>query len=387
MARFNALTSVINAYAKILRKAPLRYDVALLSRQSAQPSSDYAILYRRLCETLGEDRVVMETCDSELGDKRSFVHNMYTQLVVACRSRVVVLDGYNPAVCIPDASSRTRVVQLWHATGALKKFGFQSLDTPAGRSSAYAATAHMHQHYDWIIAAGPGAVASYAQAFGYEEDRIAALGMPRMDYLMDSSPDSLRLRRDRQLRAAFPFLSSGRTNVLYAPTLRKGAGYDNWIATYLYALLEACPQDAVNLVYAGHPLDCAFPHELSLRYPALRFCPGASTVDLLESADYVITDYSSIALEAGLIGKNVLFFVPDLETYEKSPGLNIDLSDHRVCFASTDGGTIMQAALSPEPVPGAANWKRYCARYFEGITLGSTQRVVDFILDQLHQLR
>ena len=41
-------------------------------------------------------------------------------------------------------------------------------------------------------------------------------------------------------------------------------------------------------------------------------------------ADCVITDYSAVAFEAGIIGKPVFFYVPDINEYRASPGLNID---------------------------------------------------------------
>lgn len=38
----------------------------------------------------------------------------------------------------------------------------------------------------------------------------------------------------------------------------------------------------------------------------------------------MITDYSSIVYEAYLLNKKVLFYIPDIERYRKSPGLNVD---------------------------------------------------------------
>ncbi|MDR1184773.1 MAG: CDP-glycerol glycerophosphotransferase family protein, partial [Coriobacteriales bacterium] len=50
-------------------------------------------------------------------------------------------------------------------------------------------------------------------------------------------------------------------------------------------------------------------------------------IDLLEIADYVITDYSAIAFEAALLRRKVLFYVPDIADYRLSPGLNIDMDE------------------------------------------------------------
>ena len=382
------LGRALAAMAARQRRQPLRFEVCLLSRQSAKPSPDFDLLYDELVARHGADAVAMRTCAPELGNKLSFIANMLDQLRIASKSRVIVLDGYNPVVCIPPASSRTRVVQLWHASGAVKKFGFQAIDTPAGRSSEYARAAHMHENYDVIIAAGPGAIDAYAQAFGYRADQVLPLGMPHLDYLLDSSPDGPRSRRRAQVGAAFPFLSDGNPNIVYAPTLRKGPEHAGWETRFLDRLASACealsesPAGGANLIFAGHPLDHDFDSSLLDAHPCIKTCPGVATVDLLQDADCVVTDYSSVALEAGLLGCNVCFYVPDLAEYEGSPGLNIDLRDRSLCLASPTAADIISAALDGR-APEFDSWRAFTARYFEGLDSSSTCRIADLIDDLL----
>ena len=42
-------------------------------------------------------------------------------------------------------------------------------------------------------------------------------------------------------------------------------------------------------------------------------------------ADYIITDYSGIAIEAAILNKKTLYYVFDYEEYDKNTGINIDL--------------------------------------------------------------
>ena len=49
-----------------------------------------------------------------------------------------------------------------------------------------------------------------------------------------------------------------------------------------------------------------------------------ATIDALAVADYVVTDYSAVAFEALLASKKTYFYVPDIEEYRISPGLNVD---------------------------------------------------------------
>ena len=53
-------------------------------------------------------------------------------------------------------------------------------------------------------------------------------------------------------------------------------------------------------------------------------CQEFKNLELLAIADYVITDYSSICLEAAILNKKVLFYVYDYEKYMKDNGINLD---------------------------------------------------------------
>ena len=63
------------------------------------------------------------------------------------------------------------------------------------------------------------------------------------------------------------------------------------------------------------------------------FLRGAASIDVLSWVDYVVTDYSAVAFEAAVASKKVLFYVPDIEEYRRSPGLNVDpLEEYRASF-------------------------------------------------------
>ena len=375
------LALLMRVLAALLDLLPCKQRVALMSRQSSTESLDFELLAAELRARLGDDAVELCLCEPETKDKLAFAAGTLRQLMLARSSKVVVLDGYNPAVCIPPRRRGTSVVQLWHALGAVKRFGYQSIDTPAGRSSEQARVACMHENYSLVVASGPGAVPAYSEAFRYPAAAIEPLGLPRMDYLLDPSPRSPRRQRMEQLRQEHPALRSGKRVIVYAPTLRKGDGYSGWIARYLGELVQACPAERAVLVFAGHPLDREGAQELAREHECLHVLPGAATIDLLGLADCVITDYSAISLEAGLLRVPTCFFTPDIERYAASPGLNIDLAGGETGFCSTDAAELMTVALgdSPASVPSFERWQAFCDAYFEGTGHGATARLADRI--------
>lgn len=316
----------VNALFMLFRR---RQRIALLSRQSHNPL-DFELLKPHLKRAFPQYDIV-QCCVREGGKLGVFV--AARQLWLSATSTLSVVDGYVPAVCIPRNTDEARrnlppCVQMWHALGAVKKFGYQSLDTKAGRSSAVARSLSMHRGYTAVIAGLSGAVPAFSQAFGYEERDIVPLGLPRIDYLTRDEYRARRNRRSQAIRRGIGLADAEldrRLVILYAPTFRKNAVDHDWHRRYITDLYHAIPENTV-LVVSGHPLDHFGPDDPRRinDVPRLRFLKSAASIDALPIADYVVTDYSAIAFEAMLIGKKVLFYVPDLDEYRESPGLNID---------------------------------------------------------------
>lgn len=322
------LARLLRALAALLRRLPLKRRVAFLSRQSSKPSLDYQLLIKELRRTLSADEVVVCLTEPETKSRLRFALGTLKQLYYACTSKVIVVDGYVPAVSIPKKDERVTVIQMWHALGAIKKFGYQCLDTPAGRSSESARIARMHRNYDIVIAGGPGAVLPFSAGFGCPTEIVRPLGLPRIDYLRDDSPGSPRHAAMEAAAKRNPFLAEGRPIALYAPTLRKGEAYDSgWLSKYVRKLAARYDGTDTLLVVAPHPLNRELDPAVLAEHPCVRMAEGASTIDLLGFADTVITDYSAIAFEAGLLGKKLEFFVPDIVRYRISPGLNVQVDE------------------------------------------------------------
>ena len=297
---------------------PRRDKVSFLSRQSSRPF-DFALLEPEIRRSLpGYD--IVWSCVPESGSFGPLL--AFRQVWHAATSRVCIVDGYVPAVSVPKSHEGALCVQLWHSLGAMKRFGYQALDTPDGRSSKAASALRMHRGYDMVVAGLPGAVPAFAEAFDCSEKRILPLGLPRVDYLLSSEFEDERARRQR---AAVERLDIDRDRwravVLYAPTLRRGvAGGDAWFDRSTEELTRAFGEIDAALVVAGHPLQADVQHDGG----NVAFLRGAASIDVLSWVDYVVTDYSAVAFEAAVASKKVLFYVPDIEEYRRSPGLNVD---------------------------------------------------------------
>ena len=57
-----------------------------------------------------------------------------------------------------------------------------------------------------------------------------------------------------------------------------------------------------------------------------------SSYDLIKVADYIITDYSALSIEASILQKPIFLLLNDIENYKQNRGLNIDLEKELSSF-------------------------------------------------------
>jgi CDP-ribitol ribitolphosphotransferase len=208
---------------------------------------------------------------------------------------------------------RTTVVQVWHAVGALKRFGVDTVPPPREPERSF-----LHRHYDWVVASGEASRGPWSRALRTDVERVLALGAPRSDLLLDSA--ALTRSRERVL-ARYPALH-GRRVITYAPTFRgRGRGKE-----------PARGLDAPRLRGALAPSDV-----LALKsHPNLDFDlvdtagfdvivdPSEDMNEVLAATDILVTDYSSSIFEYALLRRPLVLLVPDLELYEREPGMYLD---------------------------------------------------------------
>lgn len=286
---------------------PKQKKIVYISRQSNSVPLDFRLLFECIAEKNGliKQVILPKKLGESIFEKISYMIHMFRQMYHIATSRVVVLDGYCIAGCILNHNKGTHVVQLWHALGAVKKFGYQILDMEEGSSSAVAETMKMHHNYELVFCASHATAGLFSDAFHTPIDRFRIMGMPRVDYILHY-PD-----RNEEIYKDYPEFKDKKT-ILYVPTFRKQQPLDP------QALIDAVDLQKYNLIIKAHPLDRNRINDsflLDKKY---------GSYDLLKFADYIITDYSAIALEASILDKPVFFYVYDYDSYKEVRGLNID---------------------------------------------------------------
>ena len=159
-------------------------------------------------------------------------------------SGLVIVDNAWLPVHVAPHRAGTTVVQVWHAAGALKRFG---ADTLGGLEEPEAT--FLHRHYDYAIASGEAGREPWSRALRTPLERVLPLGTPRTDLFYDD--EALAAAKARVL-AAHPVLA-GRTVVLYAPTFRGRGRAKAGSAALDAAALRASLPATHALVLKSHP--------------------------------------------------------------------------------------------------------------------------------------
>ncbi|MCR5135331.1 MAG: CDP-glycerol glycerophosphotransferase family protein [Clostridiales bacterium] len=359
MSVLGAGKAVLRGIYGLHKKAATRPDrVAIISRQSNAPSIDIRLLRAALEKNGDVDvRVLCKTLDGGILRKIGYLFHMIgPQMHAIATSKVVVLDSYCIAVSILEHKKDLTVIQMWHAMGALKKFGKSILGQAEGSSRALAEEMQMHRGYDVLLASSEASLPFFAEAFGYEENRFWILPLPRTDLLRDKA--YMEARREEILKAN-PQLA-GRKILLYAPTMRK-TGED--LTKPVELAREVQKYGEYLLVVSPHPVtgmqEGAYLKQL--KENGAQFLPDCSTLDLLSVCDVFISDYSAAVFEAAAAGKPVCLYAYDLDKYLKTRGFYLDYEKEMPGIPYRTAEEVMRAVADGVPDPAQA--ERFAARY------------------------
>jgi len=310
--RLDVVAALLARYALtlvgfVMAPLPRRHKVTMLTRQSSQPSSDFTMLADAIRERdpLADVVMIARMVPPGIIAKVRYALHLVKEMYHVETSRVVVVDGYSMVVSAARRTDGLTVVQMWHALGALKKFGLSILGRAGGRDPRLARAMRMHQGYDMVITSAERGRAAFAEALGVTRDKVVVAPLPRVDRLRD--PEE-RAKARAVFDGLYPELV-GEKIALFAPTFRVGNTPQDEQALEVTEALAGAGYATVTKL---HPLVPVPSHT------SLRVAPGLSTQQMLLVADVFVTDYSSAVFEAAVVGVPSYLYAPDRDLYVES---------------------------------------------------------------------
>ena len=219
---------------------------------------------------------------------------------------VVICDNFLPAASCRKRKE-TRVIQLWHACGSLKKFGY---DAPDDIPSSF--KGHVFKNTDIVTVSSPACVGPFAGAMHLDEEKILPVGVPRTDLYYSENWN----RRKREAFFEMYPEAEGKKIAVWAPTFRGNAAEGKSIELDVEKLREELGRDWLVFI-------CLHPHMRKQYEDDPYLCP-LPAARLFPAADVLIADYSSLIFEYMLFQKTLVLYAPDLEDYRSRRGFYLD---------------------------------------------------------------
>ncbi len=387
LTRSERIFSKYNRILRRLKKAMLRVGYYGLCKLPKQEKS-VAFVSQRNTSLEGNFKFVFQELQANHPDVkiRLFLNTKtvermtYRDIADFCKacafSQVILVDEYVPSMYTIKLNPSTKLIQLWHACGAFKTFGFSRIGRPGAPTQASKA----HRNYDYVAVSSSNVRVWYAQGFGLPMSAIKATGVPRTDVFSDPTYAS---QVKKEFYEQYPQLL-GKKALLFAPTFR-GNGKES-----AYYPMERFQPGAVYEELGGEYAILIKQHpfvrekmEIPEQYRdyILDMSQFPEINDLLFVSDLVITDYSSLIFEASLLNLPMLFYVYDLEEYTRNRDFYFDFEPtvpgKKVFTQEELIQAIKEQDFEQEKV------RPFAETYFDDLDGKSTERVANLIMEQL----
>lgn len=242
---------------------------------------------------------------------RCLINFFFRKPYQLARAEIILMDN----VFLPYAYLRrrkgTKVIQLWHGTGTIKKFG---QDTNTGKLKSLEKRANSNITH--LIVNSPAMKGLYAGAFGVKEEKVHALGLPKSDEFFRRINEIEICKENAYKNEIYQRygIPSNKKLILYAPTFRDNKEQNPRLIELLEELGQKLPDEyCLGLRLHPHIAHSFEEQQLGKNICQMSFEQDVNTV--LMAADLLITDYSSIIFEYCLLKRPMIFYAYDFEDF------------------------------------------------------------------------
>lgn len=301
------------------------------------------------------------------------------KFVNACvTSKVIVLDEFTPQIHCINLKPETKLIQLWHACGAFKTFGFSRISKPKGSVQ----TTSNHRSYDYVTVSSKYCQKCHSEGFGISTSNVVPTGIARTDIFFD---EEYKTKFRNRFYNEYPNLKNKKV-ILFAPTFRGDIKEEAYYPMELFDVKRVLDYlgDRYAIIIKHHPF-IKEKHNVPEEYKdrVIDLSENIEINDLLFVSDLIITDYSSLVFEGAILNKPMYFYAYDLKEY-------IELRDFYFDFQHYIPGRICMEleALLKEIKKENYNYDKlnqFREMFFDDLDGQSSQRIADLLYKALKE--
>ncbi|SNU08301.1 CDP-glycerol glycerophosphotransferase, TagB/SpsB family [Lachnospiraceae bacterium] len=234
----------------------------------------------------------------------------------------VYICSYFLPVSSCDKRPETKVIQLWHSGGLLKKMGYDTLDDIPEYYKG-----NVTANYDLVTVSSEVCVPVWERALKLPAGITKATGLARTDIYFD---DDWNYEKREEFYNLYPD-ARGKRIVLYAPSFSGNAADPECAGIEGIRRVFQRIDDKYFLIIKLHPnLRNKYPEYFSERSVSI------STEDILPVTGILITDYSSVLFDYCLYRRPFILYTPDIDSYKKTRGFYVDIEKFPAPIAKTE---------------------------------------------------
>ena len=221
-------------------------------------------------------------------------------------------------------------VQTWHGTVALKRI---EKDVEENLDEFYVAGAKHDSKMANVILSGCRFFTDLCKRAFWFDKEIAEVGSPRSDALFNTDE-----QKQAEVKKALG-IPCDKKVVLYAPTFRADGNLDCYNMDFEAVLdaLEKKTGDSWVFCMRLHPNVSDKADFIKYSDRIFSGTDYADLYELIPACDLVISDYSSVMFDAGLINKKVILFANDIESYTADRNFYFDIKSLPFPLAESNG--------------------------------------------------
>ena len=296
---------------------------------------------------------------------------MFSCISTLVSARKLVIDNYFAVLGALPKNDKSETIQVWHANGAIKQFGYEDASNRARPLTDKKRFEKVYDFTDSYVVGSKQMQTIFEQSFEAKEKKFLPFGIARTDVFFDKK---LMAQKRVEIRQQFE-ISESKKVIVYAPTYRSGE-LSNELQLDLELLRRDHSEDSVLLIKRHPRLNDT---DLFLNDDFVKVIPNTTVLtDFYPAIDVLISDYSSIPFEISLLPtvKKMLFFCYDEKEYELQQGLQQN-------WQTMLPGPIVatSASLSEElkSVPYKANYEGYNKTWNTYTTGNAVKQLADYL--------
>ena len=249
-------------------------------------------------------------------ERKAFFHLLFVIPFIMSRAEIILMDNAFMPMSYFKIRRETAVLQLWHGTGSIKKFG---QDSNTGRVKLL--EKKINSNIDYLFVNSDLLVEEYAGAFGIDRNKVYATGLPRTDWLLKFINDNDKSQKQNEIKnkisMAYNIVLSGKKIILYAPTFRDDEVNNPKLHIDILKLLSKLDDDSIIFLRLHPFVSMAFSHK-NISDRVVNVSDYSDLNELMAVSDGLITDYSSLIFDYCVLDRPMYFFADDIVDF----GLN-----------------------------------------------------------------